>query len=134
MKTINQSPITILVIDADAESLARVTAVLDADGYTAVAAGCAQSALAAARQATPDLILCDINVAGHSGLVLCDELRRQTGLGDVPLMFLSATQTPDIIRRSHLVGGTYYLRKPFDAKVLLQLVEKAVRVPHLTGA
>ena len=41
-------------------------------------------------------------------------------------MFLSAGQVPDIIRRSHVLGGTYYLRKPFDDAVLLELVGKAM--------
>jgi hypothetical protein len=39
-------------------------------------------------------------------------------------MFLSEGQVPDIIRRSHAEGGTYYLRKPFVDSVLLQLIEK----------
>jgi hypothetical protein len=49
-------------------------------------------------------------------------------------MFLSAMQSPDIIRRADSHGGTYYLRKPFDAPVFVELVEKMRRTPrpHMT--
>jgi len=52
----------------------------------------------------------------------------------VPVMFLSGAQIPDIIRRSHAAGGTYYLRKPFDPEVLLELIQKALWMPHLAGS
>ena len=81
----------------------------------------------------PDLIICDMNLAGHSGATACEQLRSANGLDEVPLMFLSAAQSPDIIRRSNASGGTYYLRKPFDPKVLVELVEKALLVPHYSA-
>ena len=41
-------------------------------------------------------------------------------------MFLSAGQIPDIIRRRGPVGGADYLRKPIDADVLLDLLDKTL--------
>ena len=52
------------------------------------------------------------------------------GLAEVPLMFLSAAQSTDIIRRSGAGSGTYYLKKPVDAEVLLELVENVLREPR----
>ncbi|HEV3021511.1 MAG TPA: response regulator, partial [Pirellulales bacterium] len=54
----------------------------------------------------------------------CEQLKQQMGLRDAPVMYVSSTQVPDIIRRSHAAGGSYYLRKPFHASVLVQLIEK----------
>jgi CheY-like chemotaxis protein len=51
---------------------------------------------------------------------------------NTPVMFLSGTQVPDIIRRTHGAGGTYYLRKPFDGMVLLELIDKALASPRLS--
>jgi DNA-binding NarL/FixJ family response regulator len=53
---------------------------------------------------------------------------------DVPVMFVSRTQLPDIIRRSHDAGAAYYLRKPLDPEVLTELVSKALWLPHLVRA
>jgi DNA-binding NarL/FixJ family response regulator len=50
---------------------------------------------------------------------------------DVPVMFVSSTQLPDIVRRSHEAGAAYYLRKPLDPDVLVELVGKALWLPHL---
>ena len=132
--TFHHSSVTILAIDAETAALDHLTLVLQGAGYQCITATCAHSAALAVHSSAPELIICDVNVAGYSGLVMCEELRRNPGLAEVPLMFLSANQTPDIIRRTHTAGGTYYLRKPFDPKVLLQLVDRAVRVPHLSGA
>ena len=133
MKAINGAQITILAIDADTVASAQLSAILAEAGY---ACRCATTACAAAevvRDAVPDLIICDVNLAGHSGTAACQQLRCAAGLDEVPLMFLSAMQSPDIIRRSNAAGGTYYLRKPFDPKVLVELVEKALLVPHLSA-
>ena len=46
-------------------------------------------------------------------------------------MFVSRSQLPDIVRRSHEAGAAYYLRKPIDPQVLTDLVGKALWLPHL---
>ncbi len=125
---------TILVIDDEAEILKGLTTLLKTAGYRCLPCNDEQAALNILNDNTPDLIISDINLAGHSGLAMCERLKKQKSLTDVPLMFLSGAQIPDIIRRSHEVGGTYYLRKPYDPGVLLELIDKALWMPHLVGA
>ena len=133
MKATNGAPITILAIDADAGESAQLATILGEAGYACRCAASACAAADAVRETIPDLIICDMNLAGHSGATACEQLRSANGLDEVPLMFLSAAQSPDIIRRSNASGGTYYLRKPFDPKVLVELVEKALLVPHYSA-
>ena len=59
----------------------------------------------------------------------CRQINQQPGLEDVPVMFLSGAQLPDIIRRSHQAGGTYCLRKPFDPTVLVELIDRTLAAP-----
>jgi DNA-binding response OmpR family regulator len=75
-----------------------------------------------------------VNLRGASGVELCRAIQRESNMLDVPLMFMSATQTPDIIRRAHDMGGAYYIRKPFDQDVLCELVERALWMPHLVNS
>ncbi|NLE38429.1 MAG: response regulator [Pirellulaceae bacterium] len=126
----NKQPL-VLVVDDEVEILGEVATVLAGAGYVCQCCNNAEDALRFAEANTPDLILSDINLGGHSGLRMCEELKKQSHLRDVPVMFLSGAQIPDIIRRSHAVGGAYYLRKPFDPEVLLELVDKALWMPHL---
>ena len=72
-----------------------------------------------------------MNVDRESGLDLCRELRLENNNSDVPVLFVSRNQAPDIIRRTHDAGGAYYLRKPFDPDVLIELVGTALWMPHL---
>jgi CheY-like chemotaxis protein len=121
----------ILLVDDDVLALTATSAALDMAGYIVHQARDRQTALKAARTLALDLVICDINLAGESGLELCRDLRKLPGLEDVPMMFVSATQLPDIVRRSHEAGGAYYLRKPLDPDVLVELVDKALWLPHL---
>src|SRR5580704_13430575 len=88
---------TILVIDDQAEIRGALTAVLSAAGHRCHAAADDRSAFDLAAQVHPDLILCDINLQGVNGIELCERLKQLDGLADVPSMFLSGVQQPDII-------------------------------------
>jgi CheY-like chemotaxis protein len=128
----NSPHIPILAIDDEADVLARIAGILNDAGYQCLCATSAAAAREAIGQTMPELIIADLNLAGQSGAVVCEQLKGEAHLGEVPVMFLSASQGPDIIRRTHAARGTYYLRKPFDAAVLVQLVEKARENVHLT--
>jgi len=121
----------ILMVDDEVNVLNEVADVLRRGGYNCQCCSTAESAIEFARVNPLDLIVSDINLDGHSGLEMCERIKEDQGLKDVPVMFLSGAQIPDIIRRSHAVGGTYYLRKPFDPEVLVELIDKALWMPHL---
>ena len=131
MYSMPQQPAVILIVDEDPLTLTGVAATLDMSGYECHCARDAEAALKAARILSLDLIICDVSVGQDSGLELCRELRSEEGNEDVPVLFVSGAQLPDIIRRTHDAGGTYYLRKPFDPDVLIELVGKALWMPHL---
>lgn len=125
----NRKHALVLVIDEGPDVLGNVASALDRVGYTCHCCETAEAAIRFAQTCVPDLILSDINLNGVSGLELCQQIKQDPSLALVPVMFLSGAQTPDIIRRSNGVGGAYYLRKPFDPEVLVQLVGKALRMP-----
>lgn len=127
----SKQPPSILVIDDEPNVLQEVAAILQSAGYACQCCATSEAAVAFARANPPDLIISDINLNGRSGLALCEQIKEDPALHSVPVMFLSGAQIPDIIRRSHAAGGTYYLRKPFDPEVLLELVDKALWMPHL---
>lgn len=126
-------PAVVLVIDDDPATVSGISTLLSTAGYECHGARDQAAALTAARSLALDLIICDVNLAGESGLELCRLVRNQPGMDDVPVMFTSSAQIPDIVRRSHEAGGAYYLRKPFDPEVLLELVGKALWMPHLVS-
>ncbi len=113
---------TILLIDDHAEVLRGLTTILSAAGYACHSAADDNSAADLAARIQPHLILCDVNLHGISGIELCDQLKQIDGLADVPTMFLSGAQSPDIIRRAH----AWHIRKVLDPDVILKLIEQAL--------
>jgi DNA-binding response OmpR family regulator len=122
----------LLLIDDEPRVLDEVATALLATDYKCRACRDVETALELARQQAPDLIISDIDLGGTSGLDLCERLREVPGLAETPVIFLSGAPIPDVVRKSHAAGGTYYLRKPFDPQVLVELVDKALWLPHLT--
>ena len=119
----------ILVIDAEPDVLERFNEALTEAEFECRCCATPQEAVAAALENPPDLIVCDLNLQGEAAVETCEQIKRQSGLEQVPVMFLSGAQRPDIIRRSHIAGeGAYCLRKPFSPKVLVELIDHALGV------
>ena len=128
-----RNPAAILVIDDDPLTLTALAAMLHLAGNECHCARDCEAAVKAARSLKPDLIVCDIDLDGENGLDLCRELKQKHGLEDVPVVFLSSAESPDIVQRAREAGGSYYVRKPFDPEVLVELADKAMWMPHLVN-
>jgi CheY-like chemotaxis protein len=126
MNLLERTQPLVLVVDDEQTVLDEVAAALQGTDYAFHCCTTAEAAIMAAEMALPDLILADVNLHGASGIEMCQRLRQNPLLAEVPVMFLSAAQTPDIIRRSDGHHGTYYLRKPFAAEVLVELMDRAL--------
>lgn len=134
MSSITATPASILILDHDQFALASMAQLLEGAGYHCHCARDPETARRIARAFPLDVILCDVRLDQVSGLDACVELRRQPGMEEVPVVYISAAQMPDIVRRSHEAGGAYYLRKPVDPDVLLEIVSKALWMPHLVNS
>ena len=126
-----QAQPVVLVIDSDPLTMTGIAAALHLSGYECHCARDREAAVKAGNALALDLIISDVQVGRDSGLEICAEIQASDRNRDVSLMFISAQQAPDIVRRSHADGGVYYLRKPFDPDVLLELVDRAMWMPHL---
>lgn len=121
----------ILVVDSDPTALAETRIALDCQKYKVHTAQNFDSAIALAETRSLDLVIADIRLGNCSGIDVIKAIRELPGRSDVPVMFSSTSQAPGVIRRTHEFGAAFHLRKPFDAFVLLELVERALWMPHL---
>ncbi len=128
-----QTTTTILVIDNDPLTMTAVAAAMYLTGYECHCARDSEAALKAAKHDQLDLIICDVELGEEDGVELCQEIVQLPDHQDVPVIFISSDQRSETIQRSREAGGVYYLRKPFDPEVLLELVDKALWMPHLVG-
>ena len=125
------SQASILVVDTDAESLFSIVSILNAQKHRVLTANDAAAACDLARKETLDLLITDIWLKDQSGMELVKSIRQGSDKTDLPVMFISAHQSPGVIRRSHDLGAAYHLKKPVNPQVLCELTSKALWLPHL---
>ncbi|MBT0960202.1 sigma 54-interacting transcriptional regulator [Denitromonas sp. IR12] len=116
----------LLLVDDDADLLRLLSLRLRASGYCVDAVDSAESALAHLAVHTPALVISDVRLPGRDGLSLFDEIRNShPGL---PVILLTAHGSiPDAVDAT--ARGVFgYLTKPFDSRVLLDKVRRALDV------
>jgi two-component system sensor histidine kinase/response regulator len=105
---------SVLVVDDTPANLQMLTDMLRARGHRARPVPNGRLALQAAKADPPDLILLDINMPGMDGFTVCEELKKDALLRDIPVIFISAYgETLDKVR-AFAVGGVDYITKPFQ--------------------
>ena len=121
----------ILVIDDHRNDLDQASQILNPADYQVVTADSAQSAVSKAAAFEVDLMLCDTSFSSRSHLGLISQIHAIPNRNDIPVIFTSSGQSAGVIRRQHVFGGAYHVKKPFDATVLITLIERTLWMPHL---
>lgn len=116
----------ILLVDDDSSLLRLLSMRLSAAGYAVNAAESGEQALAQLPLFRPQLIITDLQMSGMDGMTLFNQVhKRNPGL---PVLILTAHGTiPDAVDATSR-GVFSYLTKPFNSKVLLEHVERALKV------
>lgn len=116
---------SILVVDDDPDILRLLSMRLSGAGYGVATADSAEKALAAFAVSRPQVVITDLRMGGMNGLALFAEIHRRAPT--LPVIVLTAHGTiPDAVEATQR-GVFGFLSKPFDGKLLLELVEQAFR-------
>jgi two-component system KDP operon response regulator KdpE len=113
--TIVNRPIAILLVEDDQDTRTQVADLLTHHGYRVTEAGDAAAALASFQADPADLILLDLGLPDHDGLVVVEAVRRA---GLTPILVLSARdrETDKVLVLE--AGADDYLTKPFGTAEL----------------
>src|SRR5215510_12166006 len=90
--------------------------------YTYVGARSADEAIDKARAEKPALVLADAVMGAKSGYDLCQALKSDGALGDVPVVILCGNSAPYDAARGTAVGADATVTKPWDTQVMLDKV------------
>lgn len=80
-------------------------------------------ALAAVARSRPDLVMADVVMPGKNGYEVCEAIKSDPALADVPVILLSGTFEPFDRDRAERARANAIVTKPFDSKNLLVQVE-----------
>ena len=117
----------ILIVDDDATSLKLATGILE-DEYRVAAAISGEMALKYLKNNTPDLILLDLNMPDLDGFEVMEKLKEDPHWSTIPVVFLSASQTPKIEAQCLEAGALDYVSKPFVPLVLKGRVHRIIEL------
>ena len=114
----------ILVIDDHEENIKLVTRVLSKAGYETIASTThSAEALALHVEFKPDLVLLDLHMGDKDGFEVLQEFASLNGGGErVPVLMITADDSPETKRRALALGAKDFVGKPFDGpEVLLRI-------------
>ncbi|MGP4026175.1 response regulator transcription factor [Actinomadura sp. 3N407] len=115
----------VLVVDDEANIRDLIEVALRFHGFTTVTAETGDKALRAAARERPDLVLLDVMLPDVDGFEVCRRLRAD---GDqVPVIFLTARDTPSDTVTGLTLGGDDYVGKPFSIEALIARVRAVLR-------
>jgi len=130
--TVRQKNTTrILIIDGDELSLALIRASLETRDFLVHSALTCDEGLDVAAKEPLDLVICDSDVRANTGVHVQSLIQRVPDNADVPFLFTSASQIPDVISRRWNDRNVFFIRKPFEHEAFLELVEYAMWMPNL---
>ena len=114
-------PNVLLIEDDDAQRFVAGFALKKA-GHQVREAPDGPQGLAAAREARPDAIVCDVMMPGMTGYEVLAELRADAELATVPFILLTAMSDRKHMRQGMTAGADDYLTKPYRPDELCEAI------------
>ncbi|NEQ99608.1 MAG: EAL domain-containing protein [Cyanothece sp. SIO2G6] len=118
----------ILIVDDKPDNLRALSALLTEKQYKVRSVISGHLALMVAQEAQPDLILLDIMMPDMNGYDVCQQLKLREETAEIPIIFLSALDTPIDKVRAFKAGGIDFITKPFHAEEVIIRVDTQLKL------
>lgn len=118
---------TILVIEDNQVIRDNVAEILSLDNYNVLKAPNGKIGIEMAQKHLPDLILCDIMMAGIDGYGVLHVLHKDPETQTIPFIFLTSKTERRDFRMAMELGADDYLTKPVGGSELLSAIESRFR-------
>jgi DNA-binding response OmpR family regulator/HPt (histidine-containing phosphotransfer) domain-containing protein len=127
----------LLIVDDDIQLLNFLQSMLQPWGFQVALLNDPQQVWSRLEAVKPDLLMLDIEMPGVNGIDLCQRIRNDPQLGDLPILMISANNDDETIQQVFMAGADDYVSKPIRAAELIARVsrrlEHAMVVKKLRG-
>jgi two-component system, OmpR family, response regulator len=114
----------VLTVDDDPALTELLTLLLRSRGHDAHMANTGQDGIKMIRDLSPDVVILDLMMPGMDGWHVCTEVRK---FSDVPILILSALDSPGMVASALDAGADDYLVKPVPSGVLMAHLNNLTR-------
>ncbi len=118
--------ITVTIIDDDVTLLEALSRTLQQEGFKVTTASSPVEGVQMAATLKPEIIICDVNMPGHSGHWVLGQIRSNPATADIPLIFLTGETSPSDVRQGMNLGADDYLCKPVQPIDLIDALRTRV--------
>ncbi|RKZ39786.1 MAG: diguanylate cyclase [Gammaproteobacteria bacterium] len=119
---------TILIVDDEQVSRYTVEILLSPEGYNLEFAENGEEALEKAEALVPDLMLLDVMMPGMDGFEVCQRLRNNKRLAELPIVMVTALDDRESRLRGLKAGADDFMSKPYDRAELRARVHTITRL------
>jgi CheY-like chemotaxis protein len=116
------NPLRVLIVDDNADTAMGLSLLMRALGHESRITHDGLSAVEAAKEYRPNLVLLDISLPGITGYEVAKRLRQQAILKDSVLVAVTAWSQSEAKRLAAEAGFDHHLAKPADFDTLQQIV------------
>jgi CheY-like chemotaxis protein len=117
----------ILIVEDDLKIARSIALRLEAQGYDVLTAANGCDGLFETLENRPDVIVMDIMMPNGLGFSVAQRLR-SLGFGRIPIIFITASKLQHLDDMARNLGAFAFVEKPFEAKELLDVIAKALKV------
>ncbi len=71
-----------------------------------------------------DMVLLDVAMPGINGWVVCEKIKADEKLRNIPVVMFTVFGSEEDVTQGKKCGADAYIKKPFDMKELLRIVDK----------
>jgi DNA-binding response OmpR family regulator len=116
----------VLIVDDDELVLIALRELLRSEKYEVETFSRGSAALQRLDQENFDLLILDIVMPEMDGFELCTLIRKKDHYRDKPILFLTAKNQIEDLKRGQEVGASLFLSKPISPHKLLALIKEAI--------
>ena len=119
----SHAAVEILIVEDSPTQALRLQYILERHNYRISVATNGRDALADMRQRRPTIVISDIIMPEMDGYQLCQHIKADANLADIPVILLTSLSDPKDVIRGLECGADNFIMKPYDEDFLLSRIQ-----------